>query len=70
LSSTVAAEIAHTDRQLATDLDDIADEVAVLINEGAPIDRSVVERLNEARCIAKQNSFRALVHAKTSKPSE
>ena len=24
----------------------------------------------DARCIAKQNSFRALVHAKTSKPSE
>jgi hypothetical protein len=68
LDRMLAAEIAHSDRQLATDLDDIADEVALLINDGAPLDRSIVDRLNDARCVLKQNSIRALVHAKTNKP--
>src|SRR2546428_825134 len=45
LDRSAVAEIALSDRQLATDLDDIADEVALLVNDGAAPDRSLVERL-------------------------
>jgi hypothetical protein len=69
LSRSVADEIARSGRQLATDLDDITDEVALAINEGTPLDRSLIERLNEARCLAKQNSLRALVHVHAKKGS-
>lgn len=70
LDSTTVAEIALSDRQLATDLDDIADEVALLVNDGAAPDRSLVERINEARCVAKQNWMRALAHSKNAPTKE
>jgi hypothetical protein len=64
LDPAVALEIARRDRQLAGLIDDIADEVALHINEGAPLDRSLVERLAHLRSMANRSSVSALVHAK------
>jgi hypothetical protein len=64
LDPVVALEIARRDRQLAGMIDDIADEVALHINEGEPLDPALVHRLAQARSMANHSSVSALVHAK------
>jgi hypothetical protein len=66
MDQTTAAEVARKSRDLATDLDDMADELAVAFHGGAAgeLDRKLVERLSEASRRAKQVSLSALFRAK------
>jgi hypothetical protein len=66
LDPTTAAEVARKSRDLATELDDLADELAVAFHGGAAgtLDRTLVERLSQASRKAKQVSLSALFRAK------
>lgn len=68
---TVAvADLMHKSRELATELDDVADEVALAVNKGEVVDRQIVERLNKASRRAKQVSLTALVRTKKPRGSK
>ena len=72
IDRATAAELAQRSRDLATDLDDLADEVALAIHAGAAgsLDLRVVERLNDASRRAKQVSISTLVRSRTTKSPE
>jgi hypothetical protein len=70
LAPAVALEIARRDRQLAGMIDDVADEVALHINEGEPLDPALVERLAQIRSMANRSSVSALVHAKLKRKTD
>jgi hypothetical protein len=61
-----AAELARRNRELATDLGDLADEVALAIHrgQGGAFDRSLVDRLHEASRRAKRVSIKTLAQAR------
>lgn len=64
LDEATAAEVARRTRELATDLDDLADEVALAVNSGARLDHRVVDRLNDASRRAKQVALGTMLRAK------
>jgi hypothetical protein len=66
LDQTTAAEVARKSRDLATELDDLADELAVAFHGGVAgsLDRKLVDRLSDASRKAKQVSLSALFRAK------
>jgi hypothetical protein len=72
LNRAAAAELAQRNRDLATELDDMADEVALAIHDGTAgdLDPKLVERLNDASRRAKQVSVSALLRSRISKDSE
>jgi hypothetical protein len=72
LDQTTAAEVARKSRDLATELDDLADELAVAFHGGVAgkLDRSLVQRLSDASRRAKQVSLSALFRAKIPRNSK
>jgi hypothetical protein len=66
LDEATAAEVAKKSRELATDLDELADELAAAFHGGVvgAFDRRLVDRLNDASRRAKQVSLSALFRAK------
>lgn len=66
LDEATAAEVARRNRDLATDLDDVADELALAVHRVGPatIDPKLVDRLNDASRRAKQVAFTAIFKSK------
>jgi hypothetical protein len=68
--SGVPAEITLSSRKLATDLDDLADDISQRIHHGQPVDHAVVDKLNDLSREAKQVWVRTLVHSKSDNAKE
>ena len=72
LDQTTAAELSEKSRSIATDLGDIAEEVAAAVHSGAAgtLGLDLVQRLDDASRRAKQVAFSALFKSRIRRESE
>jgi hypothetical protein len=72
LDDSTVAELSQRSRQIATDLGDLAEELAAAIHRGAAgtVGLDLVQRLDDASRRAKQVAFSALFRARIHRESE